>query len=121
MDGLAAIVRLTCGGAREEALDERSRLSVIAIAVRLFGSDGITGEPSSSLTIEDGFFGSVAALVECSSSLGAVVPSSSWIAFETVSSSILGMILVAKGSIGSGGKYTVEVQESLYLRYRRRM
>lgn len=114
-------MRSTRGGAKEEALDKRFWLGVVAIDARLVGFCGVTGEPSSSLTIEDGLFGSFTALVEFSSSLGAVVPSSSWIAFETVSNSILGMILVAKGSMGSGGKYTVAVQDCLYLMYRRRI
>ena len=48
------------------------------------------------------------------------MPSSSCIAFGIASSSILGMILVANGSMGSGGKYTAEMQEFLYSRYRRR-
>ena len=75
---------------------------VVAIDARFVGSAGLTGELSSSLTIEDDFFRFATALVEFSSSLGAVVPSSSWMAFGIASSSILGMILVAKGSMGSG-------------------
>jgi hypothetical protein len=119
IDGLAT-VRLPCGGASEDVLDQRFWLGVVATDTRSAGPEGVTGEPSSSLTIDDGLFGSTTALVECSSSLGAVVPSSSWIAF-VVSSSILGMIRVAKGSMRSGGRYTVVVQDCLYLRYRRRI
>lgn len=77
MDGLAAILRLSCGGARDEALNERFWLSVIGIDARLVGFGGVTGEPSSSLTIEDGLCGFLTALVAVSSSLGAVAPSNS--------------------------------------------